>query len=42
MGRGSRGIEEIGPGEIKAAAEKVRLDTVYLLQGGERTVPHGH
>ena len=37
-----RGIEEVGPEEIKAAAEKIRLDTVYLLQGEERTMPHGH
>ncbi|MEW5784086.1 MAG: pitrilysin family protein, partial [Bacillota bacterium] len=33
-----RGLESVGPAEIKAAAGKVRLDTIYLLrgrQGGE-------
>ena len=28
-------IEEVGPEEIRAAAEKIRPDTVYLLQGEE-------
>lgn len=34
-----RAIEEVSPDEIKAAAGKVRLDTVYLLQGEEGAVP---
>lgn len=30
-----RGIEAAGTPEIKAAAERVKLDTVYLLRGGD-------
>ncbi len=36
-----RGIQEIGPEEIRAVAAKVRLDTAYLLQGEEEVMPHG-
>ncbi len=36
-----RAIEEVGPGEITAVAEKVRLDTVYLLRSEEGVETHG-
>lgn len=32
-------LEEVGINEIKTVAEKIRLDTVYLLQNGEGVLP---
>ena len=36
-----RAIAEVGPEEITAAAERVRLDTVYLLRGEEGVAADG-
>ncbi len=37
-----RALEETGRDEIRAAAEKIRLDTVYLLQNEEGVQPDAH
>lgn len=34
-----RALEEVGLNDIKAVAEKIGLDTVYLLQGEEGVLP---
>jgi len=34
-----RALEEVGLNDIKAVAEKIGLDTVYLLQGEEGCCP---